>query len=114
MPQALLAGSGTGQEAPGVSSSQIDEYLDHTSFFDALRLHLQFTQVWSRRPLSDQAPKSEQMRFAQGLQKLTDELWATFVELLTSEWLVIDSNADSDDMLFLNSKSRQLKPYVQA
>lgn len=90
-----------------VSPTQTDEYLDHTSFFDALRLHMQFTEVWSRRP--DQASKSEQMRYAQGLQKLTDQLWFTFVELLTSGWLVIEEDAEEEeDTVFINCMSCQL------
>lgn len=44
------------------------------------------------------------MRFAQGLHKLTDELWNTFVELLTSDWLELDSDDKEEDMLFLNGK----------
>lgn len=109
VPSALLATSEGGQSTTGVSSTQIDEYLDHTSFFDALRLHLQFTEVWSRRPASDQVSQSEQMRFAQSLEKLTDELWSTFVELLTSEWLVVDINESHEEMLFLNAERRRLE-----
>lgn len=108
VPPALLAGTEEDKNASGVSSTQINEYLDHTSFFDALRLHMQFTEVWSRRPAPDPARKSEQMRFAQGLQKLTEELWNTFVELLTSEWLVMDSAEQEEDVLFLNGMYRQL------
>lgn len=47
------------------------------------------------------------MRFAQGLQKLTDQLWNTFVELLTSEWLVVDIDEPEEDSLFFNGEPHE-------
>jgi hypothetical protein len=102
VPPAVISGSAESQAAPPVSTSQINEYLDYTSLFDALRMHLQFTEVWSHRPDTDGAPKTEQMRFSQALQKITEQLWNTFTELLTSEWLLIEAIDEDVELQFLN------------
>lgn len=63
---------------------------------------MRFTEIWSRRPTGKSASRSELMRFSQGLQKITDELWRTFVDLMTSDWLIIDPEEEELDSLFVD------------
>ena len=70
---------------------QVNEYLDYVSFFACLSLHVQFTEVWSRRP-PPTAPKSERMAYAKGIKGLTDNLWEEILGLLTTGWLASAMN----------------------
>lgn len=85
----------------------MNEYLDYVSFFSCLSLHVQFTEVWARRPLPS-APKSERMAYAKGIRGITDNLWDEILGLLTTGWLASAMAPEGAEALDLDGKAAPL------
>lgn len=92
------------------AEDQINEYLDYTSFFSCLSLHLQYTEIWSRRPVGPQAKQSERLAFSQAIKGVTGRLWEEIVDLLTTGWLVLALPEEA--ALDLDGEGMQTAPSV--